>query len=91
MTTAEFAALLTEARALEADVDPDNPESARRMHAANREILEARPTDPAFLAAQLRWLIDQCDGDAAIGPCDGSSDLDVMAHIADQLEAMAAA
>jgi hypothetical protein len=61
-TAAEFAAMLAEhdaaLRAFDDLEDDDEQESRVRARFATAEtaILTARPSDPAVLAAQLRWL-----------------------------------
>jgi hypothetical protein len=81
MTTAkEFQAILIEARAAAAELEATDLANARFL-AAQAALLEARPTDPAHMAAQLRWLISYFIAeDAAVV---------VLEHVAAQLEAMA--
>jgi hypothetical protein len=78
-TTKEFLAILAEARAAEAEAQADVAEA--RFMAASAALLDARPTDPAHMAAQLRWLISYFIAEATA--------VVVLEHIADQLEAMA--
>jgi hypothetical protein len=52
---------------------------------ARRSIQEARPTDPAMLAGQTRWLLHVFEDCAA-----NDADLGTLAHVANQLEALAA-
>ena len=59
--------LAAAAATAEAALDLDRPETVERMDRADRALFDARPADPASLAAQLRWLIARRDGDAAAG------------------------
>jgi hypothetical protein len=54
---------------------------AERFRAAVQAILDVRPTDPLVLVAQLRWLV---------GYYDNAPYRDLLTHVADHLEAMAA-
>ena len=47
-------------------------------------LRKARPTDPASLARQLRWFVEQ------IGAADREDDA-LLLHVAEQLEALSAA
>ena len=87
-TAAEFEALLTEdaeaelAYEAEAARDPWDvgSEAAReRCRAAHDAVIQARPTDLASMAKQIRFVLDN-----------GMPEDLMLAHIADQLEAMAA-
>jgi hypothetical protein len=77
---AEYAAAL---QAGVTSMDPEHPDPAigERFHRARNAILRARPTDPADMALQLRWLIqERQSGDA------GKDEDALLEHIAEQLE-----
>jgi hypothetical protein len=50
---------------------------------------DCSPHRSADLAAQLRWLIDKLTHGTAISYAEGQNELDVLRHIAEQLEALA--
>lgn len=76
----QFATWLAEDRTL-GEVDPILEKDAERLRASARRIADARPTDPAVMAAQMRWIISG-NVDAYHHPA--------LEHIAGQLEALAA-
>jgi hypothetical protein len=85
-TAAEFAAMVAELhdaeRAGREAMDTKSPAHARDAEAYSA-ILNARPSDPAVLAAQIRWLAsEQDDGDN-----EGAGTM--LEHVAEQLEAIA--
>jgi hypothetical protein len=92
-TTEQIAVLIAEYQAACAAFDAiadDAPEdaheaAARRSMVASTDLLAARPTEPAAMALQLKWIVaDLEDG--------GSPSVeDILAHVADRLEAMAGA
>lgn len=65
--------------------DEDDQATIDQADAAIDALRAARPTDPAELAAQLRWLFSKHGGDDLI-----SSYRAPLSHIAAQLEALAA-
>jgi hypothetical protein len=86
-TAAEFAGLLAEEKVAEracSDARGSMEEEAagQRVTTASNAILSARPTDPAVMAAQLRFLV-------ADSPVDADA-RGALEHIAAQLEALAA-
>jgi hypothetical protein len=82
-----IADLIAECRAAEEAFTGDDAAAEARYTAGWQALFRVRPTDPAELALQLRWLIGELDTPTC-GPLN-SPDLAVLAHIADRLEAMA--
>jgi hypothetical protein len=87
-TAAELHALIAEHAAAEAALealagreDAERWAAEERHMRAFRAVLQARPTDPATMGRQLRWIVTQAI-DADIGPA--------LRHIVEQLEAMGA-
>jgi hypothetical protein len=82
-TPQEFQALLAQFAAASAAHKAGGPgDLDERFRAAFAAIRSARPTDPAAMAMQLRFLLDHA------GPDD--DDKPVLEHIVAQLEAMGA-
>lgn len=76
-TRAEMQALLAEYRiAMRAD---DSPAADARHRELHQKVMSARPTDPAAMALQLRWLADYMLDDGQ----------EIVLHAADQLETLA--
>jgi hypothetical protein len=87
-----FAALLSEYRAGVAEFEAYDDVSETRYMAAFGALLEARPTDPGEMAMQVRWLADELPSREMLGrSADGLSDVDLIRHVADQLERLAGA
>ena len=94
-TAAEFAALvanyedLARAHGDMPDCGPNHDPVAEgrakeRADRAYDALINARPTEPAALAAQLRWLIGEM-----LAPDEApDSDFRILDHVAGQLEAM---
>ena len=89
-TAEQFAAMVAkEKTALTAAADNLDLAKQSALDERHAEIYEAllaaRPPDPAVMAMQLRWLIDERET--------GSSEADdpIISHIADQLERLAGA
>jgi hypothetical protein len=94
-TLAQFEAMLAEERAgfaawhaaeaVHGELSQQYREASGRRFAATKAIQEARPTDPAVLAKQTRWLLHVFEDCAP-----NDADLGMLAHVANQLEALAA-
>src|SRR5690606_12185400 len=85
-TGAELQAMIAESTALWSHPPKDEPghsEALARADQIDRRILASRPSDPAALAAQLRWLADP-HTDLGARADQGRA---LMLHIADRLEA----
>jgi hypothetical protein len=89
-TAAEFASLLAEHRtayealkATEGDLEREKyDQEGARYRQAFAAVLEARPTEPATLALQLCWFLEEVGTETDSEP--------MLRHIAERLEAMAA-
>jgi hypothetical protein len=94
-TLEQFEAMLAEERAgfaawhaaeaAHGELSQQYREASDRRFAATKAIQEARPTDPAVLARQTRWLLHVFEDCAP-----NDADLGMLAHVANQLEALAA-
>ena len=80
-------AVVNEYRAAVEEFNNDNDVTDARYMAAYDALLAARPTDPAELAAQLRWVTDEL----ARGIFDIEYAEPILRHIAEQLEALGSA
>jgi hypothetical protein len=75
--------LLAEYSAAAAEFDASADVGDDRFNAAWCALIAARPTDPADLAALLRWCVAE-----VLEPGVSEGDLALLRHIAEQLEAM---
>jgi hypothetical protein len=73
------------AEAVHGELSQQYREASARRFAATKAIREARPTDPAVLAKQTRWLLHVFEDCAA-----NDADLGTLAHVVNQLESLAA-